>query len=315
MKEAVSKIRRVLGHEDPASVYRIWSAEETEKVFLAGRALGAVSYAAGSLSAYKFVIGVLSLAVAKGLNLQTETPALQISQAEGGWIVNTPRGPIHTGKVVLATNGYTAHLQPGLQGVIVPLRGHVTAQRPGSRLPSNGLVTTYSFIYADAYEYMISRPQGSRFAGDVVIGGGLSQAANGGLNEFGTTDDTTADPVIISYLCDSTERYFGRNWGDDDAAGRLRHAWTGIMGFSADGFPLVGPVPDKEGLFIAASFQGHGMVLCYSAARALAEMMTGIDDEELDQWFPKPFRMCQRRMTGPFSGLDINHNTEHDDER
>ena len=53
----------------------------------------------------------------------------------GGYLVETPRGGIVARRVVMATNGYTAHLLKEFQGVIVPLRGHVTAQRPGLGMP------------------------------------------------------------------------------------------------------------------------------------------------------------------------------------
>ncbi|MCJ1458754.1 hypothetical protein MMC28_009128 [Mycoblastus sanguinarius] len=302
-KKAVGEIRRVLGEKDPAAQYKFWDAEETEKEFLAEGSLGTVSYEAGSLSAYKFVIGMMDLAIEKGLNLQTETPALKITNHEDGqWVVNTPRGEVKAGKVLLATNGYTAHLYPKLQGVIVPLRGHMTAQRPGKRLPRDGLKTTYSFIYDDGYEYMISRPQGSRFAGDIAIGGGSTKAPDVGVREFGTTDDTTIDPIILNYVKNSTVGYFGSNWGDDHPEGRLRKAWTGIMGYSADGFPLVGQIPGEEGLYIAASFQGSGMVLCLLAAKALVSMINDEDKQELDDWFPRPFHMTHDRMKVKFRG-------------
>lgn len=300
--EAVREMQRILGKNDPASVYHFWTAEETERKFLSPGAAGAVSYAAGSLHPYKFVIGVLGLALEKGLNLQTETPALSIRQSEKGFIVETSRDTIIAGSVVLATNGYTAHLAPSLQGVIVPLRGHMTGQRPGSAMPATGLATTYSFIYIDGYEYMISRPTGSTFAGDIMIGGGLTKGAEKGLYEYGTTDDTTMDPIIASYVRNCTSDYFGSNWGDDHSDGRIRKAWSGIMGYSADGFPFVGQMPGTKGLFVAASFQGSGMVLCLLAAKALATMMNDDNMEELDQWFPKTFRIREERMKHKFRG-------------
>ncbi|MCJ1439279.1 hypothetical protein MMC27_008671 [Xylographa pallens] len=301
-KFAIKKIQKVLGTLDPASVYHFWDTNEAETKFLSPGAFGAVSYEAGSLSPYKFVVGVLRLALEKGLNLQTGTPVLSIRAGEKGWVVETSRGLITAEKVILATNGYTAHLYPALQGVIVPLRGHMTAQRPGTRMPREGLATTYSFIYADGYEYMIPRPQGSTFAGDIMIGGGLTKASQNGLYEFGTTDDTIQDPIIVNYLEKCTQTYFGYNWGDDHAAGRVRKAWTGIMGYSADGFPFVGPVPDEGNLFIAASFQGHGMVLCFLAANALVQMMAGENLIEIDRWFPKAFVITRERMKHKFQG-------------
>ncbi|CAF9909991.1 hypothetical protein IMSHALPRED_008524 [Imshaugia aleurites] len=303
-QEAVVELKRVLGAEDPVARYRFWDAEEAEKKFLAQGSLGAISYEAGSLSAYKFVIGVLALALEKGLNLQTETPALKIRKRENGhtgWIVETPRGAIEAKRLVLATNGYTAHLYPQLQGVIVPLRGHMTAQRPGSGLPKDGLATTYSFIYDDGYEYMIPRPQGSVFAGDIMIGGGLTKGPDEGIYEYGTTDDTTTDAIILEYVTNSAAGRFGSNWGHDNSEGRLRRAWTGIMGYSSDGFPLIGQMPGEDDLYIAASFQGLGMVLCFESTRALCEIMTK-DDGALDQWFPQSFRVTRDRMKRKFRG-------------
>lgn len=315
--EAINFMRKVMDTDEPAAQYEFWTSEEAESRFLTPGALGAISYEAGSLSAYKFVAGILKLALAKGLNLQTNTPATSICKVADAesqkpkWIVETPRGRIRAGSVILATNGYTAHLYPALQGVIVPLRGHVTAQRPGSGMPQNGLRTTYSFIYENGYEYMISRPPGSRFAGDMVIGGGLTKAAEDGVYEYGTTDDTTTDQIIIDYLREVTPTYFGNNWGQDSKEGRIRRSWSGIMGYSADGFPLVGPMPGEDGLHMAASFQGHGMVLCFLCAEALTGMFIGTHDKDLDLWFPRAFRISKERLQKNFEGrLHVKAATE-----
>ncbi|KAL8676867.1 MAG: hypothetical protein Q9186_006654 [Xanthomendoza sp. 1 TL-2023] len=305
-KTAISEMRRILGDKAPAAKYRFHDASETAEKYLVDGALGAVSYEAGSISAYKFVIGILNIALDKGLNLQTQTPALKFERSSGAgqhrWTVKTPRGSIRAERVIMATNGYTAYLYPPVKGIIVPLRGTVAAQRPGSGLPKEGLKTTYSFIYGNGYEYMIFRPTGSTFAGDLVIGGCSTKAPEEGLFEWGTTDDTSIDPEIGQYVRDSAANYFGSHWGEDDPNGRIRKQWTGIMGYSSQGFPLVGSIPHEEDLWIAASFQGSGMVLCFLTAQALATMMDGAEDEELDEWFPRAFRMSEGRLKHRFQG-------------
>ncbi|KAL6718022.1 hypothetical protein ACLMJK_004107 [Lecanora helva] len=303
-KKATNEIMRVLGRRDPAAKYEFWNAQDAKKKFLVEGSYGALSYEAGSLWPYKFVIGLLELGIKLGLNLQTWTPALKLmnDDAKGAWTVLTGRGVISAKKVVLATNGYTAHLIPALQGVIVPLRGHMTAQRPGSGLPKDGLRTTYSFIYDDGYEYMISRPKGTKFGGDIMIGGGSTKTSDKGIREFGTTDDAAIDSVILDYLSDSAASRFRSCWGKDSPDGRMRNAWTGIMGYSADGFPLVGQIPNQRGLYISASFQGSGMVLCFDSARALINIMDKEDEDELNEWFPKAFRMCSARTAHKFRG-------------
>ena len=284
--------------------YTSWGKEEArEKFYVKGEeCVGAISYEAGSLSAYKFVIGVLKMALKKGLELFTNTPATKVEKGEDGiWCVQTSRGVVRAKRVVLATNGYTAFLCEKFQGKIVPLRGQITAHRPGKNQPIGGLPTTYSFIYKNGYEYMIPRPQGSKHEGDIIMGGGLVMAKEEGLEEFGTTDDTTINEDISKYLTETTPRYFGSNWGKDHEDGRLRKQWTGIMGYSPDGFPFVGAVPREKNLWMAASFQGHGMVLCFMCARALVAMMSG-DEEKLNSWFPEAFKVTEARLEKKFMG-------------
>jgi glycine/D-amino acid oxidase-like deaminating enzyme len=316
-KKAIDRIIETLGAEDPAAEYHIWTADEARDKFLCPGALGAFSYPAGSLSAYRFATGILKLALNKGLNLQTNTPVHSIhhyatDSGECKWSATTSRGNITTPNLILATNGYTAHLLPEMQGLIVPLHGQVVAQRPGNNLPQNGLPNTYSFVLEHGYEYMIIRPPGSVNAGDIIIGGGIHQLPNDGVSVFGNTDDTAVEPTITQYLRNCTASYFGPNWGDDHVDGRVKQEWSGVMGASADGLPYVGAVPDKPGLWICASFNGHGMVWCLKSAEALVEMMTGdeVAQREVEKWFPASARMSKGRMSKTFKGGDWQNTTE-----
>jgi len=282
-KAGVSVIKNMQKHMDPnegAAQYRIYGAEEAREKFLTPDAdvCGAFEYEAGSLSAYKFAIGVVKLCLDNGLNLQTNTPVISMSPApiangtiksdtgpKARWIIKTSRGSIKTPNLILATNGYTPHLLPELQSKIVPLRGQVTAQRPGPTLASltpRGLATTYSFIYDTGYEYMISRAEHpdvpSELVGDIIIGGGLGRLPNDGVSEFGETDDTVLNAENSNYLGQTLKSYFGSNWGEDDPQKRIRKEWTGIMGITSDGLPMVGSVPGKDGVWVSAGFNGHG---------------------------------------------------------
>lgn len=312
-KVSVALMEKLMGQRAPKHIFH--DTQATADKFLAVDSVGSLEYESGSLSAYKFTIGILKLALQKGLNLQCNTPATSISKnSDGKWTVSTPRGKITAPKLVLATNGYTAHLFPRLQGVIVPLRGVVTAQRPGQNMPQHGLETTYSFVYKEGYEYMISRPPGTKFAGDIVIGGGSFAAKDDGINEYGNTDDTCYDEGAASYLVACTRRYFGRqNWGSDHPDGHVRRTWSGVMGLSADGYPFVGPVPGEDGLYLSASFQGHGMVLCLLCSEAVAAMIEGKDDDSLKSWFPDCYRVTEQRMgkvfEGPKKTLNVPPNT------
>jgi len=265
---AVNLIKQSVPPDDPLAAYDVFGPEEAKREFLVDGedVQGAFRYAAGSISAYKFAVGVLKLCLEQDLNLQTFTPVTSIQSHQPGiWIATTPRGAITTKNLILATNGYTAHLLPEMQTKIVPLRGQVTAHRPGPKLAQlhpDGLSLTYSFIYGNGYEYMIPRPRQpsipNDFVGDIVIGGGIGALPHDGLSEFGETDDTVLNSLNSDYLRDTTVRYFGSNWGLDDSTKRVRREWSGIMGITGDGVPYVGPVPSSEGLWISAGFNGHG---------------------------------------------------------
>lgn len=61
------------------------------------------------------------------------------------------------------------------------------------------------------------------------------------------------------------------------------------MGYSDDGFPYVGTVPDKPGQYICAGFNGHGMPQIFLSARAIAEMVVLCAKAE-DVDLPLPYR-------------------------
>ncbi|KAI9670682.1 MAG: hypothetical protein M1831_005902 [Alyxoria varia] len=298
-KLAVDYMNKTIPHD--TEKYQILGAEDAKRKSLCPNALGAFVYEAGSVSAYKFAIGIIKLALERGLNLQTNTPVTHISKgSSNGWRLETLRGAISTKNVVLATNGYTAHLLSAFRGVIVPLRGQITAQRPGSHLPSP-LPLTYTFAYSNGYEYMIPRPKGTKYEGDIVMGGGWANLPGEGVSEFGETDDSVLAPAVSRYLFDSTKRYFGdENWGEDHPDGRVRTEWTGIMGNSADGLPYVGEMPGEKGLWASVSFNGHGMVICMKCAEALTSMM--LDEQPDLDWFPHSFLLTEQRLKKPFDG-------------
>lgn len=294
-------------HEDTAQVQKqFFVAPEFSNSTLKERERleGAFEYVAGRVHAYRFTTGVLSRCIKKGLQLRTNTTvdSIQPSKETGTdsitrWDIITKHNTISTAQVIVASNGYTPYILKELQGAIVPMRGQITVQRPGSatKLPSP-LPTTYSFIGCDGYEYMIPRPlpSGSQH---IVIGGGLARLPDGGAAEFGIVDDASLNPAISAYLRETLTGYHGtENWGEAteaEAEKRVESEWTGIMGATADGQPFVGEVPGKKGVWVSAGFNGHGMVLCLKSAEALVGMIEG---GAVPEWFPGSFLISKERV-------------------
>jgi glycine/D-amino acid oxidase-like deaminating enzyme len=180
-------------YEDVSKMEREFSVARTnENATLTEKeeVAGAFKYLAGRIHAYRFATGVLQECVKKSLRLCANRPVHAIRPSSSPtddekslWDVCTQYSTITTCNVIIATNGYTPYLLKELQGVIVPMRGQITAQQPGSgtRLPCP-LPTTYSFIYREGYEYMIPRllPDGNQH---LIIGGGLGRLPNAGASE------------------------------------------------------------------------------------------------------------------------------------
>jgi glycine/D-amino acid oxidase-like deaminating enzyme len=156
--------------------HRVWSAKETREELLIPEGVGAISFPAYALSPYKFVCALLEICIKKGLNLQTNTPVVEVSQhrtrdTKKEWIVHTQRGNIKASKVILATNAYTAALYPPAAEFIIPTRAQVAAIRPGSNIANNpALKRTMILESPISGEYMQSRAEGFSGAGDIIIG-------------------------------------------------------------------------------------------------------------------------------------------------
>jgi sarcosine oxidase, subunit beta len=55
---------------------------------------------------------------------------------------------------------------------------------------------------------------------------------------------------------------------------RLMRAWTGLEAIAKDGVPILGHVPQVEGLLMACGFSGHGFALAPQIGVILSEMVT-----------------------------------------
>lgn len=93
------------------------------------------------------------------------------------------------------------------------------------------------------------------------------------MDESISADDSVVGRHSVTHLQTVLPRFFGKSV---DAPWRLVSSWSGIMGYSADGLPLVGRLPSAltgrtgEGEWIAAAFNGYGMANCLMSGERLA---------------------------------------------
>jgi glycine/D-amino acid oxidase-like deaminating enzyme len=171
-------------------------------------------------------------------------------------------GELVAERVVVATNAYSGALLPQLAGEIRPVRGQMLATAPGAR-DLDGV-----WYINEGYEYV--RQLGD---GTVVLGGGRAAACEA---EVGTAETPTAtvQGSLERFLAEAFPRFAGRP---------IRQRWAGIMGFTDDGLPRIGEVPELPGVLYAAGFNGHGMSLGFATGRYLARRVMG---ETVEPLFP-----------------------------
>ncbi|KAK0757468.1 hypothetical protein N5P37_010193 [Trichoderma harzianum] len=265
-----------------------------------GAAQGAVVQTnAASLWPYKLVAFVLErLLTAGGFNLQTNTPVTGLKRAAfGRWTAHTSRGDISARHVLLATNVYTSHLLPQFADIIVPVRGQVSSLKssPSAQPAKDPLDIGHTFYFVSDLtdrrdDYLAQRPPPGA---ELIYGGGRIHAKGHGLG----------------VLMDLSIRDQGNVQGEHGIHSlkpdiEPTFEWSGIMGFSRDGWPWVGPVPETAGggggLWLCAGYSGGGMPNAALCAKAVVDMMIpghGDGDEMAGQVdLPPEYLLTQERL-------------------
>ena len=260
-----------------ASVRVVEDKKELSKLKIPTAVGAVIQSRAAKLSPYKLVSWILERLVKNlGLNLQTSTPVVSLTPSKAvtssstwSWTVRTPRGTILANHVLVTTNGYTGYLLPQFRSIIVPVRGQMSALHTPSPLLQQPLSYTYTFIGTVGQDriqddYLVQRPvsPGGK-GGELMFGGGRTKALNEGVN---VDNDDTIDGPAAKYLRTKLPQVLDVGISVDSSAkpcgngGELsaKKEWTGIMGFSRDGYPWVGAVPDAPGLWLSGGYTGSG---------------------------------------------------------
>ncbi len=84
----------------------------------------------GNIQPLAYARGLAKAALDAGAMVHAHSPATALAQTGPRWHVKTPGGAVTADQVVLATNGYTGRLWPGLGRAIVPFRLFLAATAP-----------------------------------------------------------------------------------------------------------------------------------------------------------------------------------------
>lgn len=263
----------------------------------------------------------------KAFTIETGTVVEQIKASDDlsypAYLLQTSRGQIAADVVIHATDAFAANVIPGLKGKLFPIRGHMSAQRPGTSFPDLDGKRSWSFVHKNLFDYVTQRPgkkdaDAQGLGAEVMMGGGLVQSPAQGVDEVGIWNDYETSFPIASYLSGILSVAFSpKTWGNDQET-RVKALWTGCMGFTADVLPLVGRLDPSltnrkqrigtvSGEYIVAGFGGDGMIFAWLSGVALGLMILerdrivsdgadGRPSGQVQDWFPDQLRCSQARV-------------------
>ncbi|WP_192582229.1 NAD(P)/FAD-dependent oxidoreductase [Streptomyces triticiradicis] len=214
-----------------------------------------------SVHSVAYVRGMADAAARAGAEFVCGVTAMSVEPVQGGgWLVTTDAGQVAAEHVVVALNAWTPRLLPELAPVIQPVRGQLVQTAPVPfRIPQWGL--DRGLVYGG------QAPDGS------LLLGGLRTTVPGRDEGIDLPQDGNT-PAFSPELADRLATALPALLPETTGVPVVR-AWSGVMAFTPDRCPLVGAWPGREGLWVMAAFNGHGMPYSQVMPEQLAERILG----------------------------------------
>jgi glycine/D-amino acid oxidase-like deaminating enzyme len=243
----------------------------------------------GHLWPFSVVYALANGARRHGAQIFPWTPATEVLTSNGVVTgVATARGTIATESVVMATNAWTPTLLDLPAGAVVPARGQILVTQPvGAVLP-----LTFGTNFDKEYGRQTA-------TGQLLCGGFRRLDEDEGLGHY---EERVTAPVIAGIA--------GCLAGIFPKVGHLRvvRAWAGIMGFTADGLPLIGPYDAARGMYVSAGYNGGGFSWTNAAGKTIAQLMIdGQSEFDLEPFDPNRFARASVSWDNPFTAGEKNN--------
>ena len=206
----------------------------------------------GSVQPLSLSRGLARAAVTRGARLFGDAPALSLTRRDGIWEVATPAARVRADSVVVATNGYTDDLIPGLRRSLVPVYSFQVATRP----LSPNLAAT---VLPDGHPASDTRRLLWYFRKDrqdrLIMGG------------RGFAKDSL-DPGDTRILQHALQTLYPQLGGVD-----FEYHWGGRVAMTADHLPHVHT--PEPGLYAGVGFNGRGVAMATATGSILARLAAG----------------------------------------
>ena len=166
--------------------------------------------------------------------------------------------------VVIATDGYGRGLLAELEAAVQPTRGQVVVTEPLAEQ-----LFPCPHYARRGFDYWQQLPDGR------LVAGGRRDAA---LEMENTAVERTTEE-IQAQIEELVKELLGR-------LPRVTHRWAGLFGTTADRLPLAGPLPGRDGVWVAAGYSGHGNVMGLACGELVARAILDQPAPELEFFDP-----------------------------
>jgi glycine/D-amino acid oxidase-like deaminating enzyme len=223
----------------------------------------------GDLQPLSYARGLARAAIAAGAAIHGQTRATSLRRECGRWRIETPRAVVRAEKVLIATNGFTDDLWPGLRRTIVPVFSSIAATEPLPDEVARQVMPTRSVLYESGHITVYYRVDSSN---RLLMGG------RGPMQWI-------RDPSSVAYLI----HYAARLWPALRGA-RWTHGWNSRLAMTADHYPHVHE--PGSGALIYLGCNGRGVALATAMGKQLARRLLEGERAEVDMPIttPKPIR-------------------------
>jgi cysteine desulfurase / selenocysteine lyase len=224
--------------------------------------------AAGVLDASGTMATLLDLGRAAGVEVREATPLLSWSEDDDGVLIETPRGAIYAGHLVLCPGPWTGAVVPELGDALRVTRiVNVELDSPDPAAVAPPSLGVFSVEVPDV---------GLLYGIPAINGRGLKVGLDDGPEEDIGSPPPPVSEAEAERLLDLVRRFIPSGVGPVAEGIACRYTMAPRNRFA------VGPLPDHSRVLLGAACSGHGFKFAPAIGIALADLVTGVDRPDLD---------------------------------
>ena len=202
----------------------------------------------GGVQPLSYARGLARAAQKQGARVHGSSPVQSLHRDGTGWRLATPRGSLTADKVIIATNGYTDGLWPGLARTVVPVYSVQVATAPlGENM--RGSILSGGEVLSDTRRVLWYFRQDAH--GRLIMGGGGSAYESGAVKIYEGLRQR-----VRQLLPEATEVDF-------------EFAWNGRVALTIDHYPHLHEL--APGLWAGLGYNGRGVAMATMMGKILAD--------------------------------------------